>query len=456
MILPAFVGTATMRLPLSAYLFIICSIIVALVIAVYRLFIHPLRKIPGPWYYAISSWQLYYNDLIGDTSRNIHKLHASYGSVIRIGPDHVIFNSLTALKTIYGVGSRSNRTAFYKIFEPYGRPTMFTMSGSEDHAERKKCLVRAYAKTGIVRGAVAETIESKVEQLLQLFRSNIDGSEICSQLYYYTLDVGTAFIFTPQLGTEALQGNGSHRALLYDLGISKRGHRSSVPGILCTRLLQYLNIEQAISFKHVRVWALGAFDRYREMRQQKKTSPDVVALVTELWNQREKREDSTLRDIDLASECADHLAAAIETTRNTMVFLIWAMSLRENAHLQSKVRDEVQELQSSDFNEHGYPTVEAAGKLVYVNAVIKESLRLYAPLPQLQPRCFDWDMVIDGHFIPARTTVSMAPFTQHRHEEIFTQPYKFDPERWLSENSTEMQRWWWPFSTGGRACTGIQ
>ena len=338
--------------------------LIALTIVIHRLLIHPLKAVPGPPEYAITSWRLAYDDLIGHTSRKIHTLHSTFGPVIRIGPNHVIFNSISALKTIYGVGSRSNRTAFYKIFEPYGQPTMFTMSSSADHAERKKFLVRAYAKTGIVRGGIADTIESKVAQCLQLFEHESDGAEICHLLYYFTLDVSSAFIFTRQLGTEALTGKPGHRALLLDLGLSRRGSRTSVPGILYTRLLQYLNIEKTISFKHVRTWALGTFDEYRQIREQNKSSSDEPALVAELWNQREKRQGTNLRDIDLASECADHLAAGIETTRHTMVFLIWAMSLPENAYLQSKIRNEVQSLDPVDLNQHGLPTVEAANKLV--------------------------------------------------------------------------------------------
>lgn len=436
---------------------VILSFTYAIGLAIYRLFFHPLHTVPGPQTCAISSWRLIYDDLIGQTSRKIHDLHSTHGSAIRIGPNHVIFNSLTALKTIYGVGSRSNRTGFYEIFKPYGEHTMFTTSSSDVHAERKKYLVRAYSKTGMLKGSVAEMIESKVAHLLNLFQNNSNGAEICHLLYYFTLDVSTAFIFTRALGTESLEGNQEHRDLLRDLGISKRGHRRSVPGILLTRVLQLLNVEQAVSFKHVRAWALRTFNRYIELRKLEKVPVDEVALITELYNQRENRDDpQRLRDIDLASECADHLGAGVETTRNTMIFLVWAMSLPGSQHLQSKIRKEVRGLDATSFNEHGLPTVEAANKLVYVNSVVKEALRLYAPLPQRQPRFFDSDMVIDGHFIPAKTTVSMAPFTQHRNQEVFNDPYRFDPERWLSGSSAEMQRWWWPFSNGGKACTGIQ
>ena len=432
-------------------------LLAALVLHFIRQWVHPLQTVPGPWSYAISSWRLAYDDLTGHTSRVVHNLHSKYGPLVRIAPEHISFDSLTALQSIYGVGSRSNRTAFYKIFEPYGRPTMFTMSTVPDHAERKKFLIRAYAKTGIVKGSVAEVIEEKVSQVLRLFANESERCEICQVLYFFTLDVSTAFVYTPQLGTAALTGDPRDRALVYGLGHSKRGPSHNTAKRMSGLLVQYLKLQEpAVSFQRVRAWGLKTFKKYRSLQSQDKTNFNETSLIAELCYQKDKREDDGIQDIDLASECADHLAAGIETTRNTLLFLIWALSLPENIHLQRKIRNELLTLQPSGFNGHGLPTVEGANKLSFVNAVIKEALRLYPPLPQLQPRYFEFDMEIDGHHIPAYTTVSMAPYTQHRNAEAYPDPYSFDPERWLREADRELQRWWWPFSNGGRACTGMQ
>lgn len=434
----------------------LACVISAVVLLIKRLWLHPLKSVPGPWSYAISSWRLAYDDLAGQTSRIVHDLHSQYGPAVRTGPTHVSFDSLTALKSIYGVGSRSNRTLFYKIFEPYGRPTMFTMSTGRDHAERKKYLIRAYSKTGIVKGTIAQSVESKVKQFLDLVGDTSTGCEICQALYFFTIDVSTAFVYTPQLGTAALTGDVHHRALVYGLGQSKRGPKRSLPARLMAMFMQYLGSEEVVSFKEVRAWALKTFERYRSLQVQSKGKSSETSLVGELCYQQDKREDSNLQDIDLASECADHLAAGIETMRNTLLFLLWALSLPENVHCQVNIRNEVSALEPSDFNEHGLPTVEGSNKLLYVNAVIKESLRLYAPLPQLQPRFFESETVIDGYPMPANTTVSMALYTQHRNAEVYPNPYEFKPERWLHAPDPELQRWWWPFSNGGRACTGMQ
>lgn len=105
----------------------------------------------------------------------------------------------------------------------------------------------------------------------------------------------------------------------------------------------------------------------------------------------------------------------------------------------------------------GLPTPEACDKLPHLDAVIKETLRLYAPLPASEPRAHPQDVTIDGLLIPAGTAVSMAPFNLHRNPKVHREPLKFDPDRWLSSGQelAEM-KWFWPFSSGGRMCIGIQ
>lgn len=57
------------------------SILYALGLVVYRLFFHPLRKIPGPWYAAATFWYEFYQDVIleGNYVKHYPALHAKYG-----------------------------------------------------------------------------------------------------------------------------------------------------------------------------------------------------------------------------------------------------------------------------------------------------------------------------------------------------------------------------------------
>lgn len=64
------------------------------VIAIYRLYLHPLRGVPGPRFAAVSElYGFYYNVVRGGYSKQFESLHKYYGSaVVRIGPNNVHVN----------------------------------------------------------------------------------------------------------------------------------------------------------------------------------------------------------------------------------------------------------------------------------------------------------------------------------------------------------------------------
>jgi cytochrome P450 len=140
------------------------------------------------------------------------------------------------------------------------------------------------------------------------------------------------------------------------------------------------------------------------------------------------------------------------------MFLIWSLSRPQNIEFQKRLIEEVKNIPDEDLNTDGIPRTDICDKLPYVDAVIKETLRLYAPLPGSEPRTLPTATEIDGYCIPPGTTVSIAPYTLHRNPDVFADPLKFNPNRWLdsSANFTKMKQWFWAFSSGGRMCIGTQ
>lgn len=177
-----------------------------------------------------------------------------------------------------------------------------------------------------------------------------------------------------------------------------------------------------------------------------------------LWAYHVSNKKGGLDDLDIASECADHFLAGIDTTSDTLMFLVWSLSQARNKVYQDRLRAELARLSADQLNAAGNPTAEASDKCIYLGAIIKETLRLYAPLPTYEPRSCPVDTVVDGYTIPANTVVGVAPFTLHRNPAIFKDPTVFKPERWLGPDSetAEMNRWFWAFSSGGRMCIGLQ
>jgi len=91
----------------------------------------------------------------------------------------------------------------------------------------------------------------------------------------------------------------------------------------------------------------------------------------------------------------------------------------------------------------------------YMSAVIRESLRLYPPIP-LVSRTLDEDMEIEGYTIRKGVNVSVRPFVIHRNPAVWSSPEEFKPERFTAsppENADEPFAFI-PFSAGVRNCIG--
>jgi len=143
--------------------------------------------------------------------------------------------------------------------------------------------------------------------------------------------------------------------------------------------------------------------------------------------------------------------AGSDTVGNTCTVATYHILHNKDVHQQlSKVLKEAWPEKDAPAN---YETLE---KLPYLTAVIKESLRMahgvVSPLPRIVGPT---DAEISGEVIPAGTVVSMGATIVHRNPDIFPDPMAFKPERWLKDDSAELEKYLVSFSKGPRSCLGI-
>ncbi|KAJ9133378.1 putative Benzoate 4-monooxygenase cytochrome P450 [Pleurostoma richardsiae] len=362
------------------------------------------------------------------------------------------------------------------MFDVYGRQNLFTFASTKQHADRKKLLAHAYSKSTVLSpNAIAKPlIERNVKSYLELLERETDvAAEIFQSLHWFSLDSITGFLYGDQHGgTHALRGNEADRKLLDDIIDPSRRrlswfavHLRSYTEWLYTRTgfterivtaLGLLPMKKPATYTGIRAHALEAWKGFEVAVEEKEPTQDL-AIMEKLWRHSKNGKLARLDGLDIASELADHFLAGIDTTSDTAMFTIWALSLPENRKYQAKLIEELDAIPITSCNEDGNPTVEVSDRLPYLDAIIKETLRLYAPLPASEPRSLPVDTTIDGYLVPAGTVVSMSPYTLHRNPEVFPEPLKFKPERWLGEygDLAEMRKWFWAFSSGGRMCIGL-
>lgn len=359
------------------------------------------------------------------------------------------------------------------MFDVYGRPNLFTFSSGKDHRERKKLISHIYSNQVILSPKISDLVQSKVADYLQMLEQESDvASEIFSSLHYFSIDAISELVYgSVHGGTRAMALASLDRRLLDDILDHSRRRLSwfcvhfhdftrwitTRQGLLDRLITEFglLPMRRPFTYTGIRNHALRAF------LDAQAAPADVrleLAESTVIGRLLKVQKEQGLSDMDIASECADHLLAGIDTTADTMMFLVWAMSLPRHRHVQMNLRAELQQVPIDD---RGISAPKDLAPLPYLNAVIRETLRLYAPIPGFEPRVSPVDTMIDGYIIPANTVVGMSPYCLHREASIFPDPLVFSPGRWLTEGgslipeSDPRNRWFWAFSSGARMCIGM-
>ncbi|KAJ3641278.1 hypothetical protein Zmor_027790 [Zophobas morio] len=127
------------------------------------------------------------------------------------------------------------------------------------------------------------------------------------------------------------------------------------------------------------------------------------------------------------------------------------LMLGMHPEVQEKVSEELQSVFGHSDRD---ATLEDLSQLDYLDRVIKESLRLFPPLP-LIGREINRNFALDPYVLPAGCRFVVLVQHIHRNPEYWSEPLKFDPDRFLPEETAKRNRFAYiPFSIGSRNCPG--
>ncbi|PRP87152.1 cytochrome P450 [Planoprotostelium fungivorum] len=140
--------------------------------------------------------------------------------------------------------------------------------------------------------------------------------------------------------------------------------------------------------------------------------------------------EDPLTDKEITDQCLTFLAAGHETTSTA---LTWTLQrLADNPTVQEKLRKEILEKYPEDRN---LTYDELNNSLPYLNAVVREVLRIDSPVP-MTIRQSAKDDVICGYTIPKNSVIMVAPAVIHFHPDIWgPDAAEFKPERFLDNNA---------------------
>ncbi|KZV33807.1 hypothetical protein F511_30818 [Dorcoceras hygrometricum] len=143
-------------------------------------------------------------------------------------------------------------------------------------------------------------------------------------------------------------------------------------------------------------------------------------------------------------------------TDTMTVTLIWALCLLlNNRHVLQRAQQEL----DNHIGRSRMVEKSDIGNLVYIQAIIKETLRLYPPACLLPLRQSSRDSIVAGYQIPAGTLLTINLWKVHRDPSVWSDPLEFNPDRFLTEYRDVDLRGqhfqFLPFGVGRRICPGI-
>ncbi|KAK1412551.1 hypothetical protein QVD17_33903 [Tagetes erecta] len=155
----------------------------------------------------------------------------------------------------------------------------------------------------------------------------------------------------------------------------------------------------------------------------------------------------------IKATCMGILIAGLDSTATT---LIWALSLMlNNPNTLKAAQDEIDE----HVGRERLVEQKDTNKLMYLQAVIKETLRLHPPGPLSLPHQATEDCVVSGYDIPKGTRLFVNLWKLHRDPNVWPDPLEFKPERFLTSHKDIDLRGkhfeLLPFSSGRRICPGM-
>lgn len=143
------------------------------------------------------------------------------------------------------------------------------------------------------------------------------------------------------------------------------------------------------------------------------------------------------------------LFAATDTSQTSLGFILW--ELAKHPDVQTRCRDEAFAVLGDDM-----PNQRTLGEMPFINAVVKEVLRIYAPVITLVRVC-DEDITLQGVTLPAGSLVNVPHHAVHHDPKLWTDPSEFRPDRFMpgGEASTNDPFAYIPFNAGPRICIGM-
>jgi cytochrome P450 len=368
----------------------------------------------------------------------MRRLHRDRGPLVALGP--IAFGEPTKLHVL-AVGPEFNRQVL-------GDPAKFRTTGQfihgpkdsaqrrirfgltrmngTQHRQQRQLIMPPFHKKAVA--GYHDLIVALAEELIARWKPG--QHDVYKKMRALTLRIASALLFGHQPGdTNRIGGlleiwarrNFSAPVWLFPVPLT---------GTPYSRLLRHAELVEGEILRLIE-------KRRRELAER----TDVLSLLI----QASDDENRGMTNTELIGQATILFGASFETTASTLTWTLFLLA--QHPKTMQRLMDELDEVLGGSS-----PSREQLPRLSYLDCVIKESMRILPPVP-FTIRAVDYDKVTMGSLLLRHgTRVICTHYLTHHLKEIYPEPERFRPRRWLEINPNQYE--YLPFSAGPRGCVG--
>lgn len=323
---------------------------------------------------------------------------------------------------------------------------LFGIRNKEAHKARRKLQNHSYSQQTVLRNEdfIGEKADILVQRIIRAAKESPSGrtSDVFTLNGLFSLEVILKCAFNRSYGDSP---DGDSLTLLNMMERSSVAFATCVALPFITRKNGHLIpgvIGQA--FKQWALWEAvtkGLLDQFihgevKEDTDHMRYMATAMVSNTDVYLGRKLTTDEALEEL------MGLTFAGSGTTSTLLSYLLWCLA--KDTRTQDKLREEILGAGT---------TLNELQHLPLLNAVIKETHRVYPSFMGFLPRTLDHSITIGKYKLPKSITVSMASFVHQRDQDLFFDPDSWWPERWKFDTK-DMNAALTPFSIGVRNCIG--
>ena len=378
--------------------------------------------------------------LLSDPAPVLDELAENYGPLVGLGAGPMrmaVIGDPVALREMFAMPTGDFRWGhkFNVLGFVVGDGSMIVSDGA-DHTRRRAAVQPAFGRRRL-NGWIPMIVE-RTDAAIDRLEAGLDGSERVVDLYAFgrslVLEIVVRAMFGERLAARADEIGGLfERPQAYLESPALRQLPHSFPRTTRAKVRADRNALDAIIDQEI-----------VRLRTHPSSDPlDVLGVLVA---------DGSLSDAEIRDQVVTLIGAGYDTTSASLSWMLWCISHAPG--LWPRLRDEADE---AFGNGDAVPDEHTLARLDLANRTMRETTRLH-PAGVVSPREAARDLSVGGYRIPKGTLILWSAHVAGRDPEAWTDPLRFDPDRFIEltgEQKSLADAAWVPFGRGPRNCIGF-